>query len=119
MTLLHRIALAVLCCVGVCLPVGAGATECAGGGMCGTPEQSGGGGGGGGGAILVNMTNRGDTYQFGDDFDADGIEDEFDNCPFRANIDQNDGDGDGVGDACDLCPVLADSPPSCIEDADC
>ncbi len=76
-------------------------------GECGQPQQSGGGGGGGGGSILINMTDRGDTYQFADDFDNDGIEDEFDNCPFRPNIDQADADGDGVGDVCDDCPSIA------------
>ena len=42
---------------------------------CGTPEQSGGGGCGcGGGSILVNNTDLGDTYQYADDYDDDGIE---------------------------------------------
>jgi len=72
-------------------------------GQCGTPEQSGGGGGGGGGSILVNNTDLGDTYQYADDYDDDGIEDPYDNCPRVRNIDQADGDGDGVGDACDNC----------------
>ena len=84
-----------------------GGGECAGG-LCGTPDQSGGGGCGCGcgcGSILVAMTDSGDTYQFADDFDGDGIEDEFDNCPFVANYDQADADGDVVGDACDNCPT--------------
>ncbi|MFN3198709.1 MAG: fibrinogen-like YCDxxxxGGGW domain-containing protein [Bradymonadia bacterium] len=38
------------------------------------------------------------------DTDADGINDELDNCPAVANADQADGDSDGVGDACDACP---------------
>ena len=82
--------------------------ECSGG-LCGTPNQSGGGGCGcGGGSILINNTDRGDTYQYGDDYDGDGFEDDFDNCPFTRNADQIDGDGDGVGDACDLCVAAAD-----------
>src|SRR5574340_426877 len=85
----------------------AAAQECSTG-LCGTPEQSGGGCGCGGGSILVNMTDRGDTYQFADDFDGDGYEDEFDNCPFARNVDQADLDGDQVGDACDVCPAVAD-----------
>jgi hypothetical protein len=40
----------------------------------------------------------------GDDSDADGIADCFDNCPQAANGNQVDGDNDGVGDACD--PIL-------------
>jgi len=86
----------------------AAAGECTSG-LCGTPDQSGGGCGCGCGSILVNMTDRGVSYQFADDFDGDGYEDEFDNCPFAANPDQLDEDGDGVGDACDLCPHLATS----------
>jgi Thrombospondin type 3 repeat len=77
--------------------------EC-GTGFCGTPKNNGGGGGGGGGgAILVNNTDIGVTYSTSDDFDGDGYEDDFDNCPFRPNRDQADSDGDGVGDVCDNC----------------
>ncbi|MEM9291970.1 MAG: choice-of-anchor U domain-containing protein, partial [Acidobacteriota bacterium] len=35
------------------------------------------------------------------DFDADGVPDDTDNCPFDANADQADNDMDGTGDACD------------------
>jgi len=77
--------------------------EC-GGGACGTPYESGGGCGCGGGSILINNTDMGDTYQYADDFDIDGWEDDFDNCPFAVNPDQMDADGDGFGDACDNCP---------------
>ncbi|MDX9720748.1 MAG: thrombospondin type 3 repeat-containing protein [Myxococcota bacterium] len=76
-------------------------------GSCGTPEQSGGGCGCGGGSILVAMTDLGDTYQFADDVDNDGIEDQQDNCPRDENVEQTDSDGDGLGDACDNCPSAA------------
>lgn len=80
--------------------------ECSGG-FCGTPRQVGGGGCGcGGGSILINNTDMGDTYSTSDDFDNDGYEDDFDNCPFIQNRDQLDGDGDSVGDGCDNAPAL-------------
>ncbi len=88
--------------------------ECPGG-LCGTPNQSGGGCGCGCGSVLVAMTDRGDTYQFADDFDGDGIEDEFDNCPFMGNYAQADSDGDLVGDACDVCVSTADPGQSDID----
>ena len=83
-----------------------GGGECSGG-LCGTPDQSGGGGCGcGGGSILIANTDEGDTYQYADDYDEDGLEDDYDNCPFAANNSQVDSDGDGVGDACDNCPSV-------------
>jgi len=83
--------------------------EC-GTGFCGTPKNNGGGGGGGGGgAILVNNTDIGLTYSTSDDFDGDGYEDDFDNCPFRPNRDQADSDGDGHGDVCDNCKSVANA----------
>ncbi len=85
-------------------------------GQCGTPNQSGGGGCGcGGGSILVNNTDLGDTYQYADDYDDDGIEDPFDNCVRVRNVDQTDGDGDGVGDACDNCLALANPDQSDLD----
>jgi len=81
------------------------AFECIGGTECGAPNLSGGGCGCGGGSVLIAMTDSGKTYQFADDFDGDGVEDDFDNCPFKSNVDQLDADGDGVGDACDNCPT--------------
>lgn len=77
--------------------------------LCGAPDQSGGGGGGGGGSILINNTDLGDSYQYSDDYDNDGIEDDYDNCPFATNLDQADADGDGFGTACDACPAVADA----------
>jgi hypothetical protein len=78
-------------------------------GMCGMPDQSGGGCGCGCGcSILVANTDIGDTYQYADDYDDDGIEDPYDNCPFVLNLDQADVDGDGVGDSCDACLAIAD-----------
>jgi len=71
-------------------------------GECGTPEMSG-GGAAGGGAILINNTDLGDTYQSADDYDDDGVEDSYDNCPRKPNADQFDSDGDSVGDMCDNC----------------
>ncbi len=84
-------------------------------GDCGTPEQSGGGGCGGGGSILINNTDLGDTYQFADDYDSDGIEDPSDNCPRVPNPDQLDSDGDGIGDACDNCINVANPDQSDID----
>ncbi len=71
-------------------------------GECGTPEMSG-GGQGGGGSILINNTDLGDTYQSADDYDDDGVEDSYDNCPRVRNGEQFDSDGDGIGDLCDNC----------------
>ncbi len=77
-------------------------------GFCGTPNESGGGCGCGCGcSILIAFTDQGDTYQYADDFDDDGIEDDFDNCAFAFNPDQLDTDGDGRGDGCDNCPNAA------------
>ena len=80
--------------------------ECTGG-LCGTPDESGGGCGCGCGSILIANTDLGDTYQYADDYDEDGIEDDFDNCPYAANRDQADNDGDQVGDSCDNCQAAA------------
>ncbi len=44
-----------------------------------------------------------------DDSDGDGIKNNVDNCPNKANADQKDTDGDGKGDVCDNCPTVANS----------
>ncbi|MEZ0314277.1 MAG: thrombospondin type 3 repeat-containing protein [Myxococcota bacterium] len=49
------------------------------------------------------------TYQFADDQDGDGVEDDFDNCAFNSNYDQADADGDQIGDACDNCASAANT----------
>jgi len=41
------------------------------------------------------------TPAFADDFDGDGVEDEFDNCLEAMNPAQDDTDGDGCGNVCD------------------
>jgi hypothetical protein len=42
-----------------------------------------------------------------DDIDADGVNNEIDNCRFVPNPDQTDTDQDGLGDACDNCPLMS------------
>lgn len=106
---MKRILLALTTFLIMTLPVAAqdeAPGECTGG-LCGTPEESGGGCGCGCGSILIANTDMGDTYQYADDYDEDGLEDDFDNCPFVPNRDQADHDGDRVGDACDNCYEVA------------
>lgn len=43
------------------------------------------------------------------DRDGDGVKDDVDNCPNKANPNQHDEDGDSIGDVCDPCPHLAGS----------
>jgi MYXO-CTERM domain-containing protein len=86
------------------------AQECTGNSgdpACGAPEQTGGGCGCGGGSILIAFTDQGDSYQYADDFDDDGWEDNADNAPFDFNPDQLDTDADGFGDVTDFCPGVA------------
>ncbi|MBN2496758.1 MAG: thrombospondin type 3 repeat-containing protein [Deltaproteobacteria bacterium] len=56
-----------------------------------------------------------DTYPLPPDRDQDGLEDDFDNCPFAHNRDQVDRDGDGWGDPCDNC---AEAPNEGQQDMD-
>lgn len=48
-----------------------------------------------------------ECIEVGVDHDRDGIDDMCDNCPFTANVDQEDADYDQFGNACDNCPNLA------------
>lgn len=48
------------------------------------------------------------------DGDGDGIPDDRDNCPRRANPDQSDIDGDGIGDACDT-DIDGDGVPNDVD----
>lgn len=52
------------------------------------------------------------------DADADGVDDDVDNCPGTPNSDQLDSDGDLVGDACDDCIARADGPYSACNQLD-
>jgi uncharacterized protein (TIGR03382 family) len=110
MDLGHRIAwtlAAIVAALFFALPSTAQAQGECSSGFCGTPRQVGGGCGCGCGcAVLIANTDMGETYSTSDDFDNDGFEDDFDNCPFIQNRDQVDGDGDSVGDACDNAPAL-------------
>ena len=47
------------------------------------------------------LSDSGSDAQQGEDYDGDGIWDNFDNCPEIPNSEQDDFDGDGLGDACD------------------
>jgi hypothetical protein len=85
--------------------------ECTGG-MCGTPNRPNPHCGACGcdrecGAWPFDSTDECDIYQYADDYDTDGVEDDVDNCPFLANKSQLDSDGDSSGDACDNCPTAA------------
>jgi len=51
---------------------------------------------------------------FDNDFDADGVGDDVDNC-FLYNPDQEDTDGNGIGDLCEAAILLAGTPgPSSV-----
>lgn len=57
-----------------------------------------------------------------DDWDADGVDDNADNCPFTFNPSQRDTDGNGKGDACDFGDDwdgdgIPDAEDNCVFDA--
>ncbi len=58
---------------------------------------------------------RTDYIEVDIDSDGDDIIDSRDNCPFIANIFQDDGDEDGVGDVCDNCPAYLNADQSDID----
>ena len=53
------------------------------------------------------------------DLDGDGILNDVDNCPNKANADQKDTDGDGTGDVCDdsVGDGVFDDADNCINTA--
>jgi hypothetical protein len=59
-------------------------------------------------SYYVRAVRGGQDWEFGD-WDADGVPNTNDNCPYHANPDQADRDGDGIGDACDNCPAVHNS----------
>lgn len=80
-------------------------------------------------AVLVARPAFAEQGAADDDFDADGVADEEDNCPFKYNPArrvpageddfekvQPDADGDGVGDACDNCPAVENGDQSDIDE---
>ena len=119
----------LITCVGWILAPSTAQAQAAGecsSGFCGTPRDVGGtqcvggvcecvGGECAGGSILINNTDMGETYSTSDDYDNDGYEDDFDNCPWVANSDQADSDGDGIGDACDNCPLVPNTNQSDLD----
>ena len=61
--------------------------------LCGSPPAGGvGGGGGGGGPIVVNY-DLGPLFSLQEDFDADGVVDTRDTCPFTPNDQSENSDG--------------------------
>lgn len=52
------------------------------------------------------------------DMDGDGVRDEMDNCPSKANTTQDNEDGDTTGDVCDPCPHLGGAADDMDTDGD-
>ena len=75
---------------------------------CGAPPAGGQGGGGGGGGPIIVSYDLGPLFSLQEDWDADGVVDTRDNCPFTPN-DQMNADGDDFGDLCDNCPDAANN----------
>jgi hypothetical protein len=80
--------------------------ECPGD-ACGAPPSGGIGGGGSAGGPLIVAYTWGPLFSVQEDVDADGYNDEIDNCMFTPNDPGLNADGDDYGDECDLCPQLA------------
>ncbi|TET99438.1 MAG: hypothetical protein E3J30_04570 [Anaerolineales bacterium] len=57
------------------------------------------------GILWENLTVFLNVVPGPNDADADGVDDDIDNCPGVPNRDQADFDLDGVGDKCDSCPA--------------
>ena len=52
----------------------------------------------------------------GSDFDNDGIPDDYDNCKYMYNPNQEDLDNNNIGDACEWSPILLKKTVSILED---
>ncbi len=65
------------------------------------------------GVVLTVIANN------SNDLDGDGILNDDDNCPNKANADQKDTDGDGVGDVCDDSDAdgVFDDTDNCVNTA--
>ncbi|NNF61247.1 MAG: hypothetical protein HKN06_07955, partial [Gammaproteobacteria bacterium] len=71
------------------------------------------------GAVALSQINKGELFVLMPhlDSDADGVEDQLDNCLNTQNATQTDTDTDGVGDACDNCTARA-NPDQCDTNGD-
>jgi len=63
-------------------------------------------------ALLLSLAGRAWAQH---DLDSDGLIDDFDNCIYNANLDQQDRDGDNTGDVCDNCPNAFNAGQSDID----